>query len=367
MKSIKKISALFLLPFLLINGGCSSPSTSSSAHTHSTAEHTQQHEGNTQRTFTMLISINPEVELTIDADTGNVIKVTPVNEDAKALLKEGNIELINLPYDAAAEVFISECHEQGYLTNDNNDIQITVDQAQVSDTILHEYNDRMKFIYELVSSKTDFELAMQMDCLACAGTGRCDLCNGRSTLPCDACNDSKQEGNNEEIQCDMCNGEGRLECTECNGQGEYTCPDCNGEGKVTCFECGGYGGCQDCAKTGIAPCDMCGGTGINCGWCFGSGTMECKTCHGHTICEACADYPGSGYRHCETCGGNGKVRCNRCNGDRYEVCPQCGGQHNDASSDSTCYRCGGTGQMTCVRCTGDGLCPSCHGTKTIIG
>lgn len=225
MSYINRVLYTLLLLSVLVLAGCGTASVSSA--------HSSGSDHDEQKVFVMNISINPEIELSIDVETGLVVSVSAVNEDARKLIEEGKLDLIGWNYDAAAETIITACREQGYLNSDNHDIRITLSGHEHADKIMDEYNDRMKFVFEYVSEQTDFELAAQMDCISCHGTGECDLCNGRKTIECDVCSNGESESNDNEI-CDLCGGEGTLLCEECEGNGEYPCEHCSGEGKVTC-------------------------------------------------------------------------------------------------------------------------------------
>lgn len=62
------------------------------------------------------VDINPSLEFALDK--GNFVKeVTPINEDAKNLLK--NINLENLPFGDAIEVYLDHAKTQGYLQEKN--------------------------------------------------------------------------------------------------------------------------------------------------------------------------------------------------------------------------------------------------------
>ena len=68
------------------------------------------------------IDVNPSVELVVDGET--VININAGNDDALILLSGENIEGMNV--ENATEKIVSLCEELGYLTDENNNVKLTV-------------------------------------------------------------------------------------------------------------------------------------------------------------------------------------------------------------------------------------------------
>lgn len=262
-----------------------------------------------QQYYTIIVTVNPEIELYVSPTTGKVLRVDTLNEDAEKLLAEMKLELSEKEYDEAVEAYLKACADADYLSESNNDISIVAGKEHDETVdIPDEYGEEMSSVAGEVSDYVDFDVVMYIPCPCCEQTGNCTLCHGDKTLG-----------------CEVCGGVGTWTCTECSGSGKHSCPDCEGSG-----------GCPKCGNTGKQTCDKCGGSG--CEWCGGSGTMECTSCHGHSVNERCQSCEGTGIINCGFCIGTGSCKCNGCDGKGY---------------------------ITCVRCNGDGLCPSCRGTKQL--
>ncbi len=116
----------------------------------------------------------------------------------------------------------------------------------------------------------------------------CDVCHGRSQVPCPSCGGNKKE------TCSHCHGSGQIDyevtvtCPVCHGKGKVNygkeaCPRCTmgllklanyGEGKTV------YGGSGKVTETRQKNCPICHGRGeVNCSECFGRGTVDCRTCN----------------------------------------------------------------------------------------
>jgi len=81
----------------------------------------------------------------------------------------------------------------------------------------------------------------RLDCPRCdSGYDECDDCDGLGSYECDTCNGTGEEGEEEcsicdgsgEIYCNYCDGDGRTDCTDCSGRGDIECDDCNGDGYI---------------------------------------------------------------------------------------------------------------------------------------
>jgi len=100
--------------------------------------------------------------------------------------------------------------------------------------------------------------------------------------------ESDQEEN---VECQSCDGYGYEECYECDGTGYEECPDCEGEGSETCRYCDGSGEIEDeyGEEGDTLVCDECDGSGnVDCGYCV-SGEVNCRECdgNGRTDCYHC--------------------------------------------------------------------------------
>jgi hypothetical protein len=101
--------------------------------------------------------------------------------------------------------------------------------------------------------------------------------------------------------CGSCGGAGALACSTCNGAAVFACAKCKGTGeivdvgvgkilevKIQCNKCQGKGklACGACGARGKIGCSACGGSGkvstqAKCGACQGAGKMTCPSCHGN--------------------------------------------------------------------------------------
>jgi hypothetical protein len=85
-----------------------------------------------------------------------------------------------------------------------------------------------------------------VDCEHCEGAGyySCNECGGRGEEICFECEDG-------DIECDICDGDGRdeegEECSDCDGRGFVRCQECDGRGYTDCTYCqDGDIDCSDC-------------------------------------------------------------------------------------------------------------------------
>ncbi|HLY73389.1 MAG TPA: hypothetical protein VKU80_04655 [Planctomycetota bacterium] len=128
-------------------------------------------------------------------------------------------------------------------------------------------------------------------CATCHGSGAvgCGTCGARGTVVVTS-------------NCGACGGAGSLTCATCNGAAVFACAKCKGTGevaelgvgkilevKIQCNKCQGKGklACGACGASGKIGCSSCGGSGkittqANCGTCQGTGRIQCPTCHGNT-------------------------------------------------------------------------------------
>lgn len=107
------------------------------------------------------ISINPEVEFTVD-ENGLVVSVNTLNSDAEILLSD--IDLTGMTIEAATEKFVELATEAGYIDVDSetNNVTITVidENAETQETITNNMEERIyRFfdnngIFGMVSKET---------------------------------------------------------------------------------------------------------------------------------------------------------------------------------------------------------------------
>ncbi len=111
--------------------------------------------------------------------------------------------------------------------------------------------------------------------------------------------------------CEECDGEGRVTCSNCDGDGNYDCYECDGKGKEDCDTCDGDGSttCGNCDGDGHIEDEE--GNEVDCDDCNGTGKMDCDDCNGdgHVDCSYC---DGDGSRDCYECDGNGRIDCPEC-------------------------------------------------------
>ncbi|RPK20126.1 amidoligase family protein [Paenibacillus xylanexedens] len=115
----------------------------------------------------------------------------------------------------------------------------------------------------------------------------------------DVVEDGSLTDNDDDEQCDDCDGYGHNSCDNCDSDGEVRC-DCD-HGHVPCDECEGACvveedgeevTCANCSGDGYQNCDECEGSGyIKCGDCDGTNRVECSTCEG----EGRVDTEGNSY------------------------------------------------------------------------
>lgn len=171
---------------------------------------------------------------------------------------------------------------------------------------------------------------------------------------------------NEVVDCNKCDGDGRLKitCTNCNGLGSLQgwtretgrglCSTCDGSRHVVCTNCHGRG---------IEQCEYCYGRKSKCRQCNGSGTLFFEL-GGEVEFVNCPTCKGSGYEQCCICDGMGYYQCQKCGGDGWVYCPTCiGSGLGDYQTTTSTY------STTCQECEGDGYfvveCEKCYGSGKI--
>ncbi len=97
----------------------------------------------------------------------------------------------------------------------------------------------------------------------------------------------------ENVDCQTCDGTGQEDCYECGETGDEECTSCDGSGNEECTSCDGSGEVEDGEDTLV--CDECGGSGENdCYTCEGRGSVDCGYCDGDGYVD-CYDCDGYGY------------------------------------------------------------------------
>jgi len=97
----------------------------------------------------------------------------------------------------------------------------------------------------------------------------------------------------ENVDCQTCDGTGREDCYECGETGYEECTSCDSSGNEECTSCDGSGEIEDGEDTLV--CDECGGSGENdCYTCDGRGELDCGYCDGDGYVD-CYDCDGLGY------------------------------------------------------------------------
>lgn len=107
-----------------------------------------------------------------------------------------------------------------------------------------------------------------------------------------------------DIDCPVCDGEGRNRCDECGGTGSVKCQTCRGGGEIDCSKCDGYSdyynddNCRYCSGSGVESCPDCDGDGsFDCGECGGGGDFICFKCKGDGYIETDEFLPFTTYQY----------------------------------------------------------------------
>ena len=180
----------------------------------------------------------------------------------------------------------------------------------------------------------------------------CSCCKDTSTTP--DCAAGCEQG---ELTCDSCGGEGGHGCDECDGEGNVECYECAGGGRIDCVECDGVGN-LDCSY-----CGGSGNEEVECDICDGEGMIEdsegkeedCSACDGKgEITDTCSNCEGEGEVRCDDCAGQGDYECDYCDGYGSTGCEYC------YEGWAECGDCGGGGQYTCSNCNGAWEAQACN-------
>lgn len=134
---------------------------------------------------------------------------------------------------------------------------------------------------------------------------KCETCEGRGSLKCQAC------------VCRSCEGSGALPCTKCRQSRMIDCKECSATGKTACRFCSGFGRTSQgfWVIKWSAPCSVCGGAATRqCGACAGRRTVPCDACDslGVLPCGACSSTGVDAT--CTACAGSRLIRCTNCDG-----------------------------------------------------
>jgi hypothetical protein len=103
------------------------------------------------------------------------------------------------------------------------------------------------------------------------------------------------------IDCDRCQGLGKVSCAVCAGAGESQCASCHGDSQLTCRTCSGSGVFGD----------------VTCSKCNGTGKKDCQFCHG--VPPKCSQCAGLGYDNCKYCRGTAKMMITADAGDTLRL------------------------------------------------
>lgn len=120
-------------------------------------------------------------------------------------------------------------------------------------------------------------------------------------------------GTEHSLNCERCNGLGKIDCTSCKGQGDSICKNCKGFGKTDCRKCNteGYIQCKECKGKG----EILDGYGKE------KKYKTCRNCKGNgkIVCDYCT----KGYIDCKSCDKTGREKCFNCKGKRFSNCTLC--------------------------------------------
>lgn len=235
--------------------------------------------------YSLIIVINPEVELYFD-EKDTIIGMEYHNDDAINAYKE--LEIIGKTIDEGMVLIIESSIEKGYLKADGQvsvELAKVMDEEQVKDSAMLSEAQRIIENYTVTKFEQPVTINIKVDETVSNKTGIVS----------------------------------RKICGTCGGKGVY-CSECLGVLIVNCKRC----------VNGIESCGTCKGTAIiNCHGCKGSGSVN-----GNETCNYCG---GSGKISCDACHGAGTFLCSWCKGELKHICPICFGE------PSECTSCNGSG------------------------
>lgn len=277
-----------------------------------------------------IVSINPQALIRENADTGEILSVSMLNEDAEEYYK--NMEVKGKKLSEVVEEMVQMCVDKGLLNEDNTDVNIVVTQYMNEDETLYEeelgkirqsMQEKYQDTYVLVDSKAENYQKPE-------GEGE-----GEAT----------QETETEIwVECPNCVG-GRLECPFCHGDwehGEYT------DVEVDCENCEN-GSVMHKRQTFVyngTPCKICNDVGTVDDGMHGGERAECGECRGYGAAHSVGDYEDDWYF-------NGDYRSyafDEVEEEYGENCPVCGGEgFFEEHVQEPCARCN-RGEIVCSTC-----------------
>jgi len=200
-------------------------------------------------------------------------------------------------------------------------------------------------------------------CPDCHGTGEyvCPECFGEGQVQCPKCKGVgayvKFNGSfAHDLKCQLCNGKKSIPCNECNGAPRRLCVSCNGTGITPDAHSPAMHFPQQ--KTVAALWSVPRNSGADDSWTERSSHIVADQ---PIALEICAHCKGTGDFVCEDCYGNGVVQCPKCKGtgayvnfngsyDYHLKCQLCNGL-----TTIPCKACKGLPKHRCDVCRGRGM------------
>lgn len=270
---------------------------------------------------TYVVSINPEARIDEDTETGEILAIVPLNDDATNYYS--NIDVSGKKLTDVVNEMVDICIDNGLINEENKDVNIVVlsykgeDKTQLNEnmkTLQAEVEEKYEGLVFNESKAPEYDNPdpdPEQTWIACpncnSGIAKCPVCGGdwekgfyHEERLCSQCEGGiVKEVENKEIYngtpCKICGDVGtvddgmhggkRAECGECRGFGASHSV---GDEHIP----GGYNGdyaSYAFSKTDVVtehPCDACNGTGISeegyydpCMHCS-HGEITCLTCEG---------------------------------------------------------------------------------------